>query len=461
MADARLSSRLTFGRTLVVVLTYPLFVLAFGLITLACVLDRLLPLPLPFPRNPEALAKRQAWCVARLQRAGALPSDAEVTRYEVRQFKQGEAFRSAIAVVTIEYRHGGGVSTFSCIAKFAAQAGSIGTQVISIIQRNGKNEVDFYRTYGGRGALRTYYAKTAGLAGQLCVMVERIDPVHEIHEEAGAPIGPARIVATMLAEFHAQHWRDDASKLPAVPFKVPGSSIDFMCSLAFGKKRKVLRHLARASWHYGNRAQTIVHGDARIGNVLFRGEIVGIPSISSDARAAAGGEPTSMPRASGAANGGSGVLIDFQATRWGLGVYDLAYFMTLSLAPDVRAAHEQELLACYHDALVAAGVRDYDLAALHEDYLHCLVLVGSLLVVPLLGGEVTVDEQNRQRVISGGLVWHERLTHMLATFDTTWLESRYGISAETLHETVRWTSLHPPLLNRGAVLVARELARRS
>jgi len=428
---------LSVPRTIGVILYYPFFGLAFVLVWLSCLFDRLVPLPLPFPRHPAALAKRQAWCVDQLVKAGAIPAGAAVTRYEVRQFKSGEVFRSAVARVMIDYTHNGAPRSFACIAKFAIQGGSLGTIVISIFQRNARNEVEFYTNHGGsNGALRAYYARCSALAGNFLLLLEEVESVIEFTEEASAPIAQARDVVQMYARFHAAHWRPHAErhgKLPKTPVRIPEFAIDFMCSLALGRQRRVLRHLARQSWHHCNRPQTIVHGDARIGNVMFRADASGAPTRP--------------------------LLIDWQSPHWGLATYDLAYFITLSLRPATRDAHEDELIHLYHAELGANGVTDYTFAAFHEDYLHALVLVGTILVVPLLGGEVTVNASNRERVISGGLVWYERLTHLIARFDTDWLAAHYGVDAASLSEATEWSTRHPPFLNRGACLVARELER--
>lgn len=436
MTEPTRPSRLSVLRTIGVVLYYPVFALAFLFVWLSCLIDRIVPLPLAFPRHPTALAKRQAWCVAQLVKAGAIPAGAVVTRYEVRQFKSGEVFRSAVARVMVDYTHDGASRSFACIAKFAIQGGSLGTIVVSIFQRNARNEVEFYSNHGGaNGVLRAFYARCSALAGNFLLLLEEVESVIEFSEENSAPIAQARDVVAMYARFHAAHWRPagaSLASLPKRPVRIPEFAIDFMCSLALGRKRSVLRHLARNSWHHCNRPQTIVHGDARIGNVMFRGDA---------------GTPTRP------------LLIDWQSPHWGLATYDLAYFITLSLLPAVRDAHEAELLRLYHDELVAHGVSDYDFAAFSEDYLHSLVLVGTILVVPLLGGEVTVNDSNRERVISGGLVWYERLSHLIARFDTHWLDAHYGVDAAKLREATEWNTRHPPFLNRGACLVARELER--
>ncbi|WP_394944120.1 hypothetical protein [uncultured Ilumatobacter sp.] len=70
---------------------------------------------------------------------------------------------------------------------------------------------------------------------------------------------------------------------------------------------------------------------------------------------------------------GSVVLLDFQLTGLGTGAFDLAYFVTQSLLPDVAAANRRALF----DRYVAAGVSEGDTAGLWENYrvaaLFCLV----------------------------------------------------------------------------------------
>lgn len=90
---------------------------------------------------------------------------------------------------------------------------------------------------------------------------------------------------------------------------------------------------------------TLAHGDYRADNILF-------------------------------APDGSPVLLDFQLIGMGSGAYDLAYFITQSLAPEVAAEHETALFNRWVEALKAAGVPEADLDRMWEDYrksaLFCL-----------------------------------------------------------------------------------------
>jgi aminoglycoside/choline kinase family phosphotransferase len=61
-------------------------------------------------------------------------------------------------------------------------------------------------------------------------------------------------------------------------------------------------------------------------------------------------------------------VVDWQTMGVGLPARDLAYFTATSLAPEVRAEIEEDLVTRYHEALVAYGVTDYDVDACWRDY---------------------------------------------------------------------------------------------
>lgn len=90
---------------------------------------------------------------------------------------------------------------------------------------------------------------------------------------------------------------------------------------------------------------TVTHGDYRADNIFFDDD-------------------------------GGVVLLDFQLTGLSTAAFDLAYFVTQSLLPDVATANEQALFDRYVAALTAAGVPEHDTATLWENYrmaaLFCL-----------------------------------------------------------------------------------------
>ncbi len=85
----------------------------------------------------------------------------------------------------------------------------------------------------------------------------------------------------------------------------------------------------------GNEPWTLLHGDYRLDNLLYR--------------------PT-----------GDLVVVDYQLIGYGRPGWDVAYFVTTALSPDHREA-EEHLLRHYHDALQKAGVTTYSWEQLLAD----------------------------------------------------------------------------------------------
>jgi aminoglycoside phosphotransferase (APT) family kinase protein len=86
-----------------------------------------------------------------------------------------------------------------------------------------------------------------------------------------------------------------------------------------------------------NGPRTATHGDFRLDNFLF--------------------DP----------NDPEPVVVDWQTAVWTGAAYDVAYFIGGCLTTQDRRAHQDDLVAHYHDTLCRLGVRDYSLEQLHAD----------------------------------------------------------------------------------------------
>jgi hypothetical protein len=117
---------------------------------------------------------------------------------------------------------------------------------------------------------------------------------------------------------------------------------------------------------YVTGAVTLCHGDLRLDNVFW-----GSPDGSSPV-----------------------TLIDWQIALKGPGPYDIAYFMSQSVEPEVRKANEEALLGEYHATLVANGVKDYSWEKCWDDYRASIMFCLSYPVV----GSVSVDLGNERGV---------------------------------------------------------------
>ena len=77
---------------------------------------------------------------------------------------------------------------------------------------------------------------------------------------------------------------------------------------------------------------------------------------------------------------------------------DLAHFLGTSLLPELRKAHEKDLLAAYHDALTARGVADFALQECIDDYHRNLVY--PIFVVVSATASVDIDARGQKLFMS-------------------------------------------------------------
>uniref|UniRef100_A0A7S4F895 CHK kinase-like domain-containing protein n=1 Tax=Chrysotila carterae TaxID=13221 RepID=A0A7S4F895_CHRCT len=84
---------------------------------------------------------------------------------------------------------------------------------------------------------------------------------------------------------------------------------------------------------------TVCHGDVHLDNIFFNDEW-----------------PTGIK------------MIDFGNIQFGQGMFDVAYFMGTNIEPDLRRAHQDELMQGYHAELVRGGVKGYSLDDCWRDY---------------------------------------------------------------------------------------------
>lgn len=157
-----------------------------------------------------------------------------------------------------------------------------------------------------------------------------------------------------------------------------------------------------------NEFQTILHGDARIGNMMFPKD----------------------------ENHGRFVLIDWQAVRKGRAVYDLAYFLILSLTIENRKLVKESSIENYYNYLVTNGVSDYTKDELLEDYKHACLCVLVLLSLPLLSGEASVEGEGTKIFVWGMSIWRERMQIKFSDFDYAWLAKNYSLTETKARDAV-------------------------
>jgi len=368
--------------------------------------DRRFKFSLPFPRDTDDLANKKDWCVAELKKSGALPQNAVVNSYRVIPLKQETIFSSNIGIVEIVYSDGD-EKNFRCIAKFAPTAGTLWNRTVFNMQLNHIKEINFNKYFVAADkqipAPQVYYAGVAVFTGNLCLLMELMSDDREYTEDEVRNIRDSdlNLVLDGLTTLHATYWKDTSMRMKNI-YPITEGTVDFFDSLVVGKWSIPARKILVNSWNRMNQLETVIHGDARIGNMMF-------PATDGKGRF---------------------VFIDWQAVRRGKGMLDLAYFTVLSLTPARRQSVEQYCIATYWQLLQNKGVNDYTGEELKEDYQHACLCVLVLLSLPMLSGEASAEGAGAQIFAYGMNIWRERLQAKFAEFDYTWLASNYGITPQ-------------------------------
>lgn len=230
-------------------------------------------------------------------------------------------------------------------------------------------EVGFFDELAERAPVRVpvrYHAEVHHGTSEFVVVMEDLGSLRLVDQVAGMSATDAERAVDALAAWHATWWGDEAEELadrgltvslgdpiyPAILPTVFGEGWEKVTG-ELDVPRPILDVGPRFADGIAGMLQTLsrgpsacVHGDYRADNILF------------DARHQV-------------------ALLDFQLIGTGSGAYDLAYFVTQSLEPEVASAHERALFDRWRSGLVSRGVPEAHLERAWDEYrtaaLFCLV----------------------------------------------------------------------------------------
>ena len=229
-------------------------------------------------------------------------------------------------------------------------------------------EVRFYDRMADRVPVRVPNALFTALdeeTSAFVVVMEDMGALRVIDQVAGMEIGDAERAVDGLAAWHATFWGEGEQLAEeGITVSLADPIYPAILPMVFGEGwEKVTAEIgvpasierAGKGWpdvfaqlllDLATGPTTMTHGDYRADNILF----------TADDEVA---------------------LLDFQLSGTASGAYDLAYFVTQSLDPEVASANEQALFDRYVEGLRRGGVAEADLGRLWEDYrkaaLFCLV----------------------------------------------------------------------------------------
>ena len=395
------------------ILLWSLYLPIVGATYVVVWLDRKIQFRLPFPRHLAQLAEQQDWCIEELKKSGTLPADAVINNYKITPLNQEIIFRSNAGIIEIAYTTNGENKTLKCFAKFAPTMGTVWNKAVFNLQLNHIKEIYFNEHFVTADesipAPRVYVSKISVVTGHLCLITELMDGCMEYLETVytSFPNHHLGLAVEGMATLHAAFWHSKEERMKHVLPIEENTILLFDSMVAFSWSNEARKVLGQ-SWRHMNEYQTILHGDSRIGNMMF-------------------------PKA---ADTGRFVMIDWQAVRKGRAVYDLAYFLVLSLLKEHRIAEEQNAIDAYYKHLVANGVKDYTKEQLQEDYNHACLCVLVLLSLPMLSGEVSAEGKAAQIFVWGMGVWRDRMVVKFSEFDYAWMANRYQLTEEQSRQAV-------------------------
>ncbi len=235
----------------------------------------------------------------------------------------------------------GGVPLGSVIAKTPSDDNA--SRATAALQHLYVRETRFYDELAPSVAIRTprCYLNQSDADDNFLLLLEDFSPVTGADQFSGLSVEQARIGLRELAglhgptmhrsEIHEAAWLGGVSNelAPIYSSILPGLFSDFLLRYSdaiSAESRQIIAELGdKLSLYSGYETphRCVVHGDFRSDNLLFH---------------ASGG---AVPLA----------VVDWQTVSTGSPMLDVAYFLTTSLLPEDRRAHEEELLNFYLDEL--------------------------------------------------------------------------------------------------------------
>lgn len=252
-------------------------------------------------------------------------------------------------------------------------------------------EVGFYQqlaNWVNISTPRCFAAKVSDDNSAFVLLLEDAAPFVQGNQLQGLSLEQGRLALQELAGLHASTWQGEgmdncdwaridattaAAYAQALVQLKPTFVERFSAELSSGDTGILERVTAKAQacWRYllASKNQVSTHCDFRGDNMLF-----------------------------GQRNGELAMVTIDWVGMLGCGGRDLGHFLGTSLLPELRKAHEIELLTHYHDTLLAQGVTGFSLQECIDDYRRNLFY--PLFVVVTATASVDVDARGRKMFMS-------------------------------------------------------------
>ncbi len=300
----------------------------------------------------EAASLTPEWLTAVLQAAG---HDVRVQRFRHRPIGTGQMAHSERIELELAGPVPAGAPT-SVVGKFPSPSPE---SRASGARGAYRAETRFYLDLARRLAVRTprcLYGALGADGSTFTLILEDLSPAVQGDQIAGAHPDQLEVAVRNLAGLHAPLW--NAPELERLDWMTGGAGEEFARYVELATPVFLSRYADRLAAEdqallsrFAERAQrwvalrpkdrTLVHGDYRLDNLLFREDPHGLVVTA----------------------------VDWQTLSVACGGQDLAFLLGTGLEPAARRAHEPRLLAAYREALAALGVHR-SAEAVHADYVY-------------------------------------------------------------------------------------------
>lgn len=295
-----------------------------------------------------------AWLTEVLRTSGAIGAEHAVASVALEPFAEGLGFLSVLHRATLTYNgdvpDGPQTVIVKMITNLDVQRGI--AEALQFYPR----ELRFYREVAPSAGFRSPVAHAAMMAedsADFVLVMEDLSDIRQLDQAVGVSASDALLAAETMAKMHGAFADKDLSDLATtfLPFDNP-------------IYRAALPQIFESGWDTCKAeaadllpADVVAFGD-RYGSLVpwFMERFTGTTLVHADWRA----DNLMVDDRTGEM-----VVIDFQLVGVGVPTYDLGYFMSQSMEPEVRVEHGQQVIDRYFESLASTGAA-FDNGELNE-----------------------------------------------------------------------------------------------
>lgn len=327
------------------------------------------------PTTPTGAAVDAVWLTDVLRSSGA--ADGTIT--ELRTEPLGVGIGLVGSLVRMRLTWTGGAGPGSVVIKFPAS--DEGSRFVARVLGMYRTEVGFYRDLGARAGIGpvSHFGHHDAASDDFVLVLEDLRHARAIDQLAGAAAADLAVAVDRLADLHAGFWSDDRllavdwlRSLDEPPFP---DAVAMSFGIGWGLVKEVFGDdITPAVRDFGDRygdllpgmvkrlsepPWTLSHGDYRADNFLFLGDDL--------------------------------TVCDWQLVDRSRGGRDLAYLLSQSVTPELRATLDRPMVERYAERLAGHGIDDYPLEAVLDDYRLAAAFAFAYPVVAC--GDINHDDQ--------------------------------------------------------------------